>query len=269
MKRLVVGECIIQNIFNLADPDVPMEAEFELMVVKALTCLYKEYQCFRFTGGFAYEDDCFRPDLALVAKDFSHWFVIEVELVSHSLEQHVLPQVRAFRYGEPLLDCSVILARELGLDIGRAKSLVEFLPRSVVVIANKHHDLWESKLQALAIQYLTVSSYHTSAGLEAIELSGQLNVLKENLGFGTYSSIDRSIRFTANTRLPDGQVQITDPTGNSGAWNVVRESGITWVTKELGTPDIEDQSFLQLIRSHDGRLVLKKPVSGRSRGMDG
>jgi hypothetical protein len=265
MKRLMVGDCAVENIFALADPDVPLEAEFELTVMKVLGCLYKDYRCFRFTGGFEYDGKCFEPDLALVAKNYSHWFVIEVELVSHSLEQHVLPQVRTFHYGDPLPQCSTIMARELGLDRSNAESLMEFSPRSVVVIANRYHEQWESKLQAHSIQYLTVSSYHTASGVQAIELSGHLNVLKENLGFGTYSRVDRSFRFPASVMLPDGEVQITDPTGSLGVWNVVREGRIAWVTKVLGTPDIADLSFLQLIRSFDGRLLLKAPNTGRIR----
>ena len=263
MKRFVVGECALENIFDMADPDVPSEAEFELTVMRALKCLYKDYVCFRFTGGFFYEDQCFRPDLALVAKNGTHWFVIEVELVSHSLDRHVLPQVRAFRYGDPMPDCSVILSRELGVSHGSAKTLVEFVPRSVVVIANRHHEIWDVSLQSHAIQYLSVSSFRTSNGLEAVELNGYLSVLKENLGFGSYSSIDRSVRFTSNVPIPDGQVQIADPMGLVGVWNVVREAGVTWVTKENGIPDIEDMSFLQMIRTFEGRLMLKMPVSGR------
>lgn len=119
------------------------------------------------------------------------------------------------------------------------------------------------KWQQLALDEWTRAD--TASGVQAIELSGHLNVLKENLGFGTYSRVDRSFRFPASVMLPDGEVQITDPTGSVGVWNVVREGRNAWVTKVLGTPDIADLSFLQLIRSFDGRLLLKVPNTGRIR----
>ncbi len=40
------------------------------------------------------------PDLAIIAKDLSCWFLIEVELSHHSLKNHVLPQVETFIEGE-------------------------------------------------------------------------------------------------------------------------------------------------------------------------
>ena len=58
MRRIIVGDCLAENIFNQMDPDIPLEGEFETVVVQALTCLYKDYRCFRFTGGFEYEDKC-------------------------------------------------------------------------------------------------------------------------------------------------------------------------------------------------------------------
>ena len=51
-----------------------------------------------------------KPDLALVANDLSHWFVVEVELLSHSLDGHVLPQMRCLKYGEPQLGCVEIIS---------------------------------------------------------------------------------------------------------------------------------------------------------------
>ena len=264
MRRFIVGECLAKNIFDQMDPDVPLEAEFASVVVRALTCLYKGYRCFQFTGGLEYEEKCYQPDLALVANDYSHWFIIEVELTTHNLERHVMPQVRTFRYGTPQPECSKILARELGISHEQAKSIVEYIPRSVAVIANKHHERWEVTLQAHTVPLLTVALFRTPDGSEAIELNGRLDVLKENIGFGTYSSIDRSLIFSAIVRLPEGQVQIIDPSGAVGLWIARRQGNATWVTKEQGTPDIDDQAFLQLIRSYDGELVLRS--TARSRG---
>lgn len=258
MKQIIVGECVLQNIFNQVDPDVPREAEFEATVVRALNCLYKKYRCFRFTGGFHFEDNTYEPDLALVAKDLSHWFIIEVELSTHSFDRHVLPQVRTFQYGTPLAECSRILARELGINQQNAKSFMAYVPRSVAVIANKYIDSWSLKLQAHTIPLLTVSLFRTPDGSEAIEMNGRLDVLKENVGFAKFSTIDRSLLFQKDVHLPDGRIQMTDPSGNLGLWTVVRQGLNTWVTKEQGTPNLEDQSWLQLIRSYDGTLVLRK-----------
>src|SRR5712691_2053095 len=112
MKIILIGDCAPDRIYRMSDPYAPYENEFELAVAKILSCIYSTYHCVMFSGGFLYGDRLYRPDLALVSKDLSHWFVLEVELVSHSLERHVLPQALAFRYGDPQQDCVTLLARE-------------------------------------------------------------------------------------------------------------------------------------------------------------
>ena len=43
--------------------------------------------------------------------------MLEVELVSHSFERHVLQQVRAFEFGEPDADCAVRRGRHAGQSV--------------------------------------------------------------------------------------------------------------------------------------------------------
>jgi hypothetical protein len=259
MRTILVNECAPGSLYQMADPDVPNEMEFQSWVAKALACVYPRYQCLLFEGSFAYDDRSYRPDLALVARDFSHWFVIEVELVSHSLEKHVLPQVRAFRYGTPALDCVSLPARELGVPSEQAHTLVEFVPRAVVVIANKRDPRWEIALGSHNIQLLAVSMFRSEKGVDAVELDGTLEVFAESLGFGIYSAVDRSLRFHRMLRLPAGPVQINDPDSVLAFWTVTPADDATWVTKDVGFPGIEDGTHVQLIRTVEGRLSLRRP----------
>ncbi|MCF4166648.1 hypothetical protein L2U69_13425 [Zavarzinia compransoris] len=259
MKTLVIGACAPDRVYRLKDPDAPYENEIEAAVIKVLSCLYPAYHCIVFGGGFEYEGRVSRPDLALVARDYSHWFIIEVELVSHSLSGHVLPQVVAFRYGAPQPDCARILERELGIGHSQARTLVEHVPRSVVVIANRRDPVWETSLAAHSIQFGVVSLFRTNEGTEAIEWDGTLTVLEKNLGFGSYSAVDRSLRFPVQVALPDGPVQIADAGGSPGTWLVTRDERFTWITKERGTPAIMEGASVQLRLSYDGAISLKIP----------
>jgi len=260
MRTIIVNG--VAELYEQRDPDAASESEFEFHVAKALSSVYPSHQCIVFGGGFRYDDRICKPDLALVARDFSHWFVIEVEVVSHSLDGHVLPQVRGFRYGDPQPDCSTILARELKVDMRQARTLVELVPRSVAVIANKRDQKWEVALNAHEIQLLIVSVFRSAAGVLAAEVEGGLEVLKESLGFGTYSATDRSLRFPKAVRLSLGQVQINDPRGTLSSWTVAESSDSIWVTKDEGVPNIKHGAYVQLIRTVEGRLSLRQPKGG-------
>jgi hypothetical protein len=252
------GECAPERMFGLRDPNFPSETEFEYFAAQALTCAYPQYTCVTFGGGFAFEGNISRPDLALVANDFSHWFLIEVELITHSLNLHVLPQLRAFRYGEAQRDCAPILAQRLGIAESRAQTLVHHVPRTVAALLNKRSDEWLFALRALDVQLLIVSVYDSVQGQVAFEIEGVLERSKENIGFGQYSATDRSLRFHRGAALPQGRVQIADSDGAPSWWIISIAPEAIWITKETGSLDVADGAFVQMIRTVDGRLSLRR-----------
>jgi hypothetical protein len=140
-------------------------------------------------------------------------------------------QVRQYfhRYTEDALDlCDVLgsytpgakvklddVSKILGLSgkpasLGRAKTLLDRVPRTVAVVANKPDREWETALAAHNVQFLSVSSFRSTTGDDAIEVDGSLSVVEQSLGFGIYSATDRSIRFPIATRFPLGLMQIDE-----------------------------------------------------------
>ena len=216
-----------------------------------------------FAGGFRYDDRIYRPDLALIAKDFSHWFIVEVELVTHSFEGHVLPQVRSFQYGEFQPDCFASLARSGVVTHAQAQTLLHFVPRSVAVIANKWNPEWFAGLNALQVQLVSISAFRSTTGQEAFEINGKLEAFVAHLGWGRYVAVDRSLVFPKDLSLPDGEVQISDPAGGLGSWIIRRDGKFAWVVKSVGTPDLPDDAYVQLIRTARGGLTIRRPVLPR------
>lgn len=261
LKTMMLDGCDPDAVYRLKDPDASYESEIEAASIKILSCLYPTYTCVVFGGGFEYDGRVSRPDLALIARDYSHWFIIEVELISHSLTGHVLPQVTAFQYGAPQADCATILSSAVRITRSQAETLVEHVPRSVVVIANRHDSIWETSLAAHGIQFGVVSVFMARGGTEAIEWDGALTVVETSLGFGPYMAVDRSLRFPSQVDLPNGLIQISDATGAPGTWVVTRDNRFAWITKERGTPAIANGTFVQLRRSYDGSISIKVPRS--------
>lgn len=257
MRKIMVAPCQPELIFTMCDPDSPSETEFEGITLRAFGCLYPQYQCVVFGGRFFYEEEYRKPDLAMIARDNSHWFVVEVEMLSHSLEGHVLPQIRALRYGEPQKECVAILSRELGIDLGAAQTLLSRVPRAVVVVANRSRTDWEHAMRAHQAHFLTVTRFLTASGREAFEIDGSLSATKESLGFGVYNASDTMIRFMSSVNLPDGHIQVEGMSGGASLWRVIRDERYAWVSKETGRPDIPDGAHVQLIRTFDGKITLR------------
>jgi hypothetical protein len=261
MKTVVVGECHADHIFTEEDATVPTETEFEYHCIKALACVYPEYHCIRFEVHFAHLRRSWKPDLALVARDFSHWFIIEVELVTHSFELHVFPQVKAFQYGDiDADDAAKRLASALGIQLGQAHTIVAHVPRCVVVVANRHQPDWAHDLSLHDIQFLSVATYRARNGTTALEVSGRLVATQEILGWATYSATDRSFRLSAKCPVPKvDRLQLEDTYGTVSWWIVTRVEDAIWLTKEFGTSEFEPEQVVLIVRTYQGKLSIRIP----------
>ena len=226
--------------------------------MKALTCFYPNYWCGVFAGTFLLEGDRRKADLALIHKDLSHWFVLEVELAGHSLTQHVLPQARCFRYGDPENTCITSLTQAFShISRDDAKAILLYIPRYVAVISNLHNMEWEIALEGLDVQHLVVSVYQNRDGKTVHELEGRLTARTNSLGFARYSAIDNCMRIKNDCGLSAGTVQIIDQFGTPGSWTIREEKGRLWISKDNGPTLLEHESYVQIIRTYDGQISIR------------
>jgi len=181
-----------------------------------------------------------------------------VELASHSLEHHVIPQVRCFRFGEPESSCVTSLCRGFkGITRDQAERLLAYVPRCVAVVSNIYDPVWHPALRALDVQFLTVSLFKDHLGRTAHEVHGQLTVLRESLGFAQFSAVDNSLRLPKSAGLAVGVMRIEDQFGSAGLWTVREEGGNIWLTKDRGSAMITNGTFVQIIKTIDGRICLR------------
>ena len=78
-----------------------------------------------------------KPDLALIDRSYAMWAVVEVELESHSLEHHVLPQIQAFTTGRyDFKHANLIHRKDPKLNLESLRNLITYVPPVVVVVVN-------------------------------------------------------------------------------------------------------------------------------------
>ncbi|PTR33650.1 hypothetical protein C8J98_103413 [Luteibacter sp. OK325] len=260
MKTLVLCNPQGREVVAQIDPDRFAEDQFEHYVVTALCAAYSDYHCMTFGGAtFIYQGDRRRPDLALVAKDYSHWFVIEVELHSHSFQNHVLPQARCFALGEPEASCATSMAAGLGIERAQAETIVSLVPRAAAVVSNRWSRSWATSLKALTCQMLAVNVFGSSPAAPHLEISGSLSCFEYSIGFGIYNAKDKSIRLSKSVKLSIGTIQIIDNRGFPAMWVSRQTANHLWLSKLEGTPDIPDNSHIQIVRDVSNRFILRIP----------
>jgi hypothetical protein len=114
-------------------------------------------------------------DLALIDRDYRFWWVIEVELTSHSLYSHVLPQVSTFLdgyYGTQ--HARALLKTQHELEEIRLHDMLRGEQPRVVVIADRFLDDWRSELRHVGAYYAVLNVFRSPENADIIYFDGIL-----------------------------------------------------------------------------------------------
>lgn len=158
------------------DPEAFFESEFEAVILQNvhLLCPNAVLVPFKQTV-FASEYESKRPDLALIDLEYRFWWVIEVELASHSLSTHVVPQTRVLldgRYGAEHIEA--LLRQKPSLDRDRLEAMTRGEPPKVVVISNKYDVRWEQELSSLGVAYSVFNVFRSTLNNDIFLFDGRL-----------------------------------------------------------------------------------------------
>lgn len=115
-----------------------------------------------------------KPDLALVADDLSTWYVVEAELSSHPLLEHVVPQVRDLSRGNyATTDCFNRLSAALP---SFARSQLEFMLRNIepkmLVIAFGSAPDWRPTLRGIPADLHEMRIFRSSKDEHLVLMDG-------------------------------------------------------------------------------------------------
>ena len=167
------------NWYFEVSPRAFSENEFESLLSSNVDCISSNYLCVPFKKT-TYDDTgtSARADLALIRNDYSDWRVVEVEMETHSLEHHVIPQVITLRDG--IYDGShaqYIASKNADLSIERLKSMMKGDQPRVLVIVNKPNNKWDRTLRAYGVDMMTFEIYRSKRNRHIFRIDGQFRRL--------------------------------------------------------------------------------------------
>jgi len=233
------------------------EDEFELTVISVLKELYPDCWIIRFRAKIRHNGEGWCPDLAVVEKRFRYWFVVEVEISTHSLQKHVLPQVRAFKRGDYGEEAKITLAKQLVISTDKAGTLLAFVPRYVAVVCNVLEPIWEKALLAENVQFMAIASYDGGyANKKALLVTGSLVAGEQSLGFGRVLTSQQVIMTEINSFWQAKEYKIIDPNGST-TWACTVDSSRAWLAKKRGLIQIPEGSIVQFVLQGEDQVEIR------------
>ena len=152
------------------------ESEFETVLEQESAHLFSNYHLvpFKTTVFSEYDADARKPDFALIHTSYRSWWVVEVERGHHSLEGHVLPQVRTLaraRYG--LEEADFLCQRKKTLDRSRVIDMFKGGQPRVLVIVNAPVEGWAEQLQPYDAKVVICQIFRSRFNRYILRLNGE------------------------------------------------------------------------------------------------
>lgn len=247
--------------FEEVDSTTFYETEFEAVILQNADLLVPGAHLLSFKQAISDEalnSNC--PDLALIDPQYRFWWVIEVELTSHGLFNHVLPQVMTFvegRYGREHV--RALLRQNPALDERRLTDMLRGDAPEVVVIANRFLDQWQRELHRIGVHYAVFNLFRSAENIDIMYFDGSLPSLSsQHLSRAVPVGVPRMLRLLSPAAVPgaNGTKLRISFRGRPTIWTRVDTENLSFMTSHEPLDVIRGRSYV--LESDGERLVLRE-----------
>jgi hypothetical protein len=243
-------------------PTAVYEAEYQAMVVAQASYLFPDYVVVRFDTIVESERGNGKADLALIDRSYRFWWVVEIELSTHPLGGHVLPQVQILSMAAYGGDQAAFMARHSPeLDAKKLEQMVKGSQPRVVVVVNAPMPEWQATLAPLGAVVAIVEIYRSDRNRNVFRLGGDYPNLPHN--FISYCRRDVALPKLMVIESPAGLPQSGDGRltirfqGGVTQWLRVESRDAVWLIPD-GPIELDPKRRYILIQGEDGELDLVK-----------
>jgi hypothetical protein len=257
MSRILVDSTWYERLA----PNALLELEYQRLLISHAEHLYPEYHVIPYGKLIESDFDAAIADMAFIAKDFSGWWIVEVELASHSLGGHVLPQVDVFlngRYG--LEDAEYLASHAPDLDPDRIKDVVRGEQPEVMVIVNRPLEEWANALHARGASMAIAEVFRAMTGKHIIRINGDYPWRDRKPALLSRCAIERTmgrmVRLESPATVPfeEGAMLYVEYEGSVTEWMRLDTGDAVYLTAVRGYPLPSGWVWVELLIGEDGRL---------------
>lgn len=184
------------------------ESEFERILIQNAPAIKADSIIIPFKKTvFDSEGNSAKPDLALICNDYKEWYIIEIEMMRHSLYSHVIPQITTLKnatYG--VGEAQYIASKNSYLDLDRLIAMMRGDPPKILVIVDKLDSEWEREVKRTGAYILAFEVYRSDYNTHLFRITGELPVMESSVL--TYVEVDKLLPRFAVVSSPAALVNI-------------------------------------------------------------
>jgi len=136
--------------------------------------IFPEYYVIPFKPQIQSDFDLVKPDLAIIEKNYRYWWVVEIELCTHSLFDHIIPQLKKLKSAQYDLSLVDNFCRELPtLEKSKIVDMLKGKPPEVLLILNKPMEAWVSELRRLNVLCMIIEAFRSERNSLLLRINGE------------------------------------------------------------------------------------------------
>ena len=260
MAKIVIDE----TVFDELDQSALYESEFERIVLQQAPYLFPGFRAVEFKCLVCNEEDCSKPDLALIDVEYRQWWVVEVEMTRHSLKGHVIPQVSTFAsatYGQR--EASYLHNKDRSLEVDRLDDMMKGIQPQVLVIVNGPKPEWVQPLRQFNAKLVVVQVFRSERNKLLLLFDGEVptvfvaNVLSRCF-LDPYLPGFLAIESPSSLGLGRNERVRLYTEGKVTEWERVDSGDKVWLCPVKGPNPLNPDHSYEIARSESGSLNIRK-----------
>lgn len=237
------------------------ETELEQIIMDQAPYLYPDYRVVPFKQIVYSDTESHVPDFALIDQEYREWWVVEVEMGSHSLNGHVLPQVRTFSeaaYG--VREAQYLCSKLPSLDEQAVLGMMKGRQPRVLVLVNTYNPDWVKALAPYEAAVGVFEVFRSDRNQHAFMVNGQYP--KRLAGIISECTLDpiipRLLRIESPAAIPgsdDDNIRIRYK-DQMTEWERIESQTDVWLNPIRTNPLLEKRVY-ELVELGDGTLEIR------------
>lgn len=156
-------------------PGTYLEDDLERTIIAKSNQIFPDYYTIIFNLTLEYEGEKSKPDLCLVEKDYTNWYIVEVELATKPFKGHTEKQVRVFsnaRYNANQIS-EYLFKKNSDIDKVKMKSLIRKEQPHVLVMVSDYPTWANDILNYSRTGLLVFGMFEHPDNIEAYRIDGE------------------------------------------------------------------------------------------------
>jgi hypothetical protein len=257
MAKILIGD---EWFDEMASTSI-YESEFEKLLFQEAGQIFSDYFPVPFKTVVFSQDGDAKPDFALVHKDYRSWWVVEAEMGHHSLQGHVLPQVRRLsraNYDEP--EAQYLCQNNTALDPARVREMIKGERPRVLVVVNIPVQGWPEQLRPYDAVVAIFQIFRSKFNHYAYRINGDFpSENYEIISTCRCWEIHRFLKIDSPANLGVERGAIVTLHHETGAieWQRADTGGVALLHAVRGHP-LEKGVVYEILRQGDGTLAIQR-----------